>query len=129
MTETVVTQGSSATLNLLVTVAADGEPQDLTGVQVYLTVKRHYADETALLLKRTLDAGGEVGEIEIVEPQETTGNTGRATISILPADTADLSPGRYVCDVWVVLPNDEVRPVVALHPFVITPRVTIVPTE
>jgi hypothetical protein len=75
-------------------------PQTLTGAKIWATI-RHSGTSALLFKRRNTAAGGGDSEIEIVSPQ--SGDTlGHFRLKFVPANTADLAPGRYyVIDVFV----------------------------
>lgn len=119
-----ITQGNHRTLKLrVVDSATPPARQDLTGFKIYCTIKERYEDVVSLIYKRNVAAGGSALEIDLVLPQ--TGLTkGRANIYLLPADTACLKLGSYVCDVMI---EDlaGVRTTVVSVIIDIKPRVTV----
>jgi hypothetical protein len=121
-------QGETKTFLLLVKVLATKVPQNLDLVKIYFTVKERVDDIAPFILKRTVDAGGAVGEIVIATPQATAANTGRATITLTSDDTKLFRPGvAYWFDVWVVLPTGEERPVIRRRQIAVDTRITIIP--
>jgi len=120
-----ITQGENKTLKIIVKDVAKAL-QDLTGYQIFFTLKKRYDDTTPLILKRSTLAGGGDTQILIVLPQ--TGTTkGLARIFLLPSDSTPLQVGDYVCDCWVVDPGSIRTTIVAEKAFTIGPRVTIIP--
>lgn len=120
-----ITQGASKTQNLFVRQADTGLAQDLTLSTVFFTLKERFEDIEPLIAKVSTDTT----QISITSPQLTSGlpnaNTGRATIFLLPGDTANLVAGAtYWVDVWILLPNGEHRPVICKRPCFIDFRVT-----
>lgn len=83
-----VPRGSNKVIALVV-VDQDGNPVDLTGSTVTLTVRT--ALGTAVALSKTATFSDPV--------------TGRAEVNLVPADTVDLTAGSYTYDVWVVFPT------------------------
>ena len=123
-----IMQGESKTFLLVVRVLATKAPQNLDNVQIFFTVKERPDDVAPIILKRTVDAGGAVGEITIATPQATAANTGRATIYLTPEDTKLLKPDvTYWFDVWVKLPTGEERPVQRRRQIIVDTRITIIP--
>lgn len=120
-----ITKGASKSLRLSVKYAATKVAFPLTGVGIYFTVKARYEDAAVVVQKRTEGAGGAAGEV--IVPAQTGTNIGKATIVLTPADTENLQPGTYVCDVWLKLATGEERPVIEREIFTIYPRVTVVP--
>lgn len=118
-----ITKGDNRTLKLTVVDAA-GARQDLTGFKIYFTLKKRYEDVTPLISKRSAAAGGDASQIDIVVPQ-TGAIKGKANIYLLPADTACLELGTYVCDVVIEDLAGVRTTVVAEREVVIGPRVTV----
>lgn len=86
--------GQSKTLRLQVSDAA-GDPVDLTGARVVLTVK---CDAEAVDPKLVKDSARGASQVEITAPRE-----GLVYIYLDPGDTRGLDPHEYVYDVWVDL--------------------------
>lgn len=72
----------------------NGDPDDLTDAQdILVTVKRQLIDSFPIIIAKSLLTTG----IAI-----TSAVDGLAEISLVPADTVDLSEGRYMYDKWIV---------------------------
>lgn len=98
-------------------------PYDLTGAKVWLTVKDETADpdSEALILKRSLDAGGADTEVNIVDAEN-----GILEVYFVPADTVDLDTGdssAYWFD--VVVENSEGKQIQAVQPSRFTVKYTV----
>ena len=117
-----ITQGNHRTLKLTVFDSV-GAVQDLTGFKIYFTMRQRYEDANALVTKRSVAAGGDALQIDILAPQ--TGSTkGRANIYLLPADTT-WEAGVYVCDVVTEDLAGVRTTVVAEREVTLGPRVTV----
>jgi hypothetical protein len=103
-----VYRGSSATLTLTVG-NEDGTAMDLTGCRVLFTVKKTAEDRSPLIQKTSAVP-------EQVQVAGRAARMGVATIYLTPPDTAHLEPGKYVFDVWVVLPGEGGARLVAIPP-------------
>lgn len=123
-----VVQGSTSLHTL--TVYEDGEPKVLAspqaaGDEVYLTVIDTENSNTAVIELVSTD----LAEIEKAEPQ-TGDDIGKVYIKFAPSDTSSLSISstRYKYDVWVkIAATDQRFQVVALSPFVVVQRATVIP--
>jgi hypothetical protein len=103
----------------------DGALVDLTSAKAYLTAREAIDDADTTILKRTANAGGESGEVDILD--QTT-YKGQYRVNLVPADTEDLPHGAtYVYDSWVVLSTGERLVTIPAAPFVLEPRVTVIP--
>lgn len=123
-TELRIVRGETRTLRLVVT-DEDGEFVDLTGAIVYFRVKTAVSAADPALIEKD---SGTVAEIEILTPQATTGNKGRADIKLVPSDTSALTaPQTYVYDAWVVLASGARHPVVKPSKFYLERAVTELP--
>ena len=91
------TRGDTQTYNLTFK-RADGTPYCLKNWTVFFTMKEDWelADDQAVVQK-----------IVTVFSDTTSGTSGSATVSILPADTADLDPGSYAFDIAVCTNENE----------------------
>lgn len=83
---------------------ADGSAFSLLGHTIHWTLRRREKDDKALLEKSSLDSD----QIEVIAPSAN----GIADLKIVPADTKDLEPGKYVHDVWIQKSTGEMIPVV-----------------
>lgn len=97
-----IIRGSSKAIELAI--RKDGAAFDLTGVALYFTVAEpRYPDAAEApenptpVIEKTSEDGIEV----------TSAPYGLATITILPADTAELVPGDYLYDVWAVVQDAQ----------------------
>lgn len=70
----------------------------LTGATIYFSVKKDTRDRSPLIQKTTAQSS----EIAIIAARE-----GLAEIYLLPADTNRLDVGRYLYDIWVVMPDGK----------------------
>lgn len=113
-----IQQGTSKTL--CVTVLDDaGDPVDLTGGSLYLTVRQNIGDVSPSILKTSADPL----EIEILPQVSPT--IGQAKIYLIPGDTVGLATtDPYVYDIWVELADGTTYPVIAPSTFLIIPSVT-----
>ena len=75
------------TTTIVVTLLADGTPQNITGYSAKFMAKRDYTS-TAAAITKTTPSG-----IELTNP-----TAGELTITLAPADTEDLSPGTHYYD-------------------------------
>ncbi len=82
----------------------DGSAFSLIGHTIHWTLRRREKDDKALLEKSSLDTD----QIEVIAPSAN----GIADLKIIPADTKDLEPGKYVHDVWIEKATGEMIPVV-----------------
>jgi hypothetical protein len=79
MTDISVKRGDNETLDLVVTDTDTGDPLDLTGVSLWLTVKVQVNDPDSLaVIQKTVGSGITI----------TDAAAGEASVSISPADTA-----------------------------------------
>ncbi len=100
-------------------VAKDENDVVLSIDRVWFTVKAKASDTdaNASISKSSHDSGGtpDTSEIEI-----TDGPAGEADIKLVPADSASLSPGYYLYDIWVrLVGTGELVPVVEKDSFYI----------
>lgn len=111
-----VYQGSSVTLTLTVA-NEDGSHFDLTGARVLFTVKASAEAREPLIQKSSTVTAS------------TAARTGLASILLVPADTRALAPGKYVFDVWVILPGDGGARLVVIPPsdFEVVRGITMLP--
>ena len=70
----------------------DGNPIDLSGATIRMTVKKHATDETAVISKTSNNAS----EISITDPAN-----GIAEIYLVPSDTRNLDAGKYIFDIEI----------------------------
>ncbi len=116
-------RGETKTLRVTIT-DEDGELLNLTGSTVYFRLKQKITDaDPAIILKDS----GTPTDIEILLPQTTLTNTGRADIKLVPSDTSGLTPGKYVYDVWIALASGAEHTVVKPSVFFIEQAVTQLP--
>ena len=103
------------TKSLLVTVkTSDGAPANLTGAEMYMTV-RDKIGGTVLITKSTAD------DIDITCPED-----GQATITLTTEDT-DIATGCLTYDIWVSCPQTTPptrHPVVKHAEMVVEPAIT-----
>ena len=117
-------RGQSLDLELEMTIdeeQPDGEvkevPLKLTGVSVFLSVKKDICDTRPIIYKTTASAL----EIEVKgDPDD-----GFVLIHFDPTDTKDEEPGEMVFDVWVELASGKRYPVVEVSIFKILKPVTV----
>jgi hypothetical protein len=84
MTEFTMYRGDSATFDVAVVDAA-GAALNLTGTKLWFTVKRWISDlDSHAIVQKTSDSAGQV------TLADQTADPGKATIKVLPADTASL---------------------------------------
>jgi hypothetical protein len=84
MTEFTMYRGDSATFDVAVVDAA-GAALNLTGTKLWFTVKRWISDlDSRAVVQKTSDSPGQV------TLADQTADPGKATIKVLPADTASL---------------------------------------
>lgn len=125
-----VVQGEDETFEIAVTDAND-LAYDLTGAKIYFTVRKTWKSATAIIEKKTLNAGGTDAQILMMTPQ-TGATKGKAQIYIIPADTTvltndEVDEGTYVYDVWIVTAAGKRKVVRSTQTFVVEPRITTVP--
>lgn len=87
-----IIRGSSKDLELVIE-DDEGEPVDLTGGQIYFTVKKHIDEVVPLIQKSSSDAA----QIEFTDPK---GGTSR--IHLFPGDTYQLELREYTFDIWFI---------------------------
>lgn len=92
------------------------EPVDLTGSKVCMTVRKTVGDPERKIAKDSTNAL----DIEILTPA----TDGMVIIHIVPDDTMNLDPGKYVFDVWVVLSSGKRLPVIEVSEFIVKEPVT-----
>lgn len=112
-----IMKGSSHTIDLEVR-GPDGKVLDITSAKLFFSVKAAITD-TAFVIRKTSTSAS---EIEITEPR-----SGKASIYLDPSDTAHLSPGFYVYDVWVVLLSGRRYSVVGPSELEVQASVTAIP--
>lgn len=95
-----------------------GDGVDITGSRVVFTVKCRIEDRENVIQK---DSDNGIAEIELTEPK-----IGKAKIKLNSSDTANLELGKYVFDIWVVLPSGAKHLVVGPGDLVITAGVTVI---
>ena len=110
----VVAQGASKTLALTV-FDSTGNPVDLTGAVIYMTVRDSLEADFVRIRKTSTSPA----EIQIPEPRN-----GSAKIFILPSDTETLDYGDYVYDIWVETGTGDRVPVVPVSIFRVERAVT-----
>lgn len=111
-----IIRGSSRTLALTVT-DGEGDPVNLTGGRIIMTVKCRISDSEVLFQK---DSDEGAAEIEI-----TNASSGEAKIYIQPSDTSGLAAASYVFDVWVLLSSGSRHLVIGPGTFVVKAGVTV----
>lgn len=92
-------------------------PFDLTGCDIFLTVRVNGSAPKILIYKTTADAL----QIAIVTPF----TAGKALIMFTPADTKYLEVDKYQYDVWVKKPSGELFPVVEVSDFIVLQPITV----
>ena len=118
-----VYQGQSKTFLLLADqpdpeTAGAWKPLDLTGAELYLTV-RATLDSTEITFQKTSHSSS---QIEISSPRD-----GLARVFLTPGDTVNLSPKRtYVYDMWAVIGGKR-HPIVEPSVFKVKQAVTRLP--
>jgi len=90
-------RGTSKTFDLTVT-DDSGQPVDLTGATLYLTIKERMDDQLPLVQKKSSDAL----QIDIYDPR-----AGKARIYLEPGDTQNLALKPRFFDVWAILLKPE----------------------
>lgn len=113
-----VVRGTSRTLVLTVQ-DSHGDVVDLTSARVVFSVKCKTSDTTPIIQKDS-DVG--VGEAEITDPTQ-----GEAKIYLQPTDTQNMTPGKYIFDVWVILTGGSRHLVVGPGSFNVKAGVTVIP--
>lgn len=108
-------QGISRTLELTV-VDSEGDPVDLTGARIIMTVKDDITDEFPLIQK---DTSVGIAEIEIINA-----TAGTARIYLTYNDTQQ-DVGLYVFDVWTQLASGKRYSVIDKSVLEILPSVTM----
>ena len=93
----------------------EGGISDIVFDEIYFTVKRSFSDKMYLFQKKLSDG--------TIEPDESEGYT----FVIQPADTDNLSVGRYVFDIELVL-GDEIKQT-TVGEFILTNEVTFASNE
>lgn len=102
----------------------DGQPVDLTGAALYVTVR-------PVVAGRSISASPAV--IELASPADITiaaqagGTLGQATATFAAAATATRAPGAYVWDAWVVLGSGDRHAVVEPSRLTLIERSTTIP--
>jgi len=89
-------RGEDAVYRITVT-DDDGDTVDLSSAVIYFRVKTALSASTLSISKSSATST----EINVLSPQSTTTNKGRADIYVDQADTSTLSAGTYYYDVWV----------------------------
>lgn len=112
-----VIRGESKTFQITV-VDELGEPVNLTGARLIMTVKKDIREEACLFRK---DSSKGVAQVDIDEPK-----AGKAKIFITPSDTHNQDCGEYLFDVWVVLTSGKQHPVIKTSTFEIVAGVTVI---
>lgn len=107
-----VVVGSSREFDVFVAVSAtDPTGYVLTGAKGFMTAKRRLEDETWVIRKRTLNAGGGNDQFVLLDQSVYPG---RARFYLVPEDTAGLDPKLTLkYDVWFELPDGRRKTVVA----------------
>lgn len=80
----------------------DPPPYPLTGVSIFLSVRREVYDQIPSIFKTSTS-----GQIVVTDIKG-----GVARVFFVPADTHDLDPGYYEFAVWLVLPTGDRVPVI-----------------
>jgi hypothetical protein len=113
-----IVKGTTKTVSLSVVDGA-GAIVDLTGARVILTVKCKITDTNPTLQKDSA--------VVVVPPQAavTEPLAGKAEFYFVPADTANLTDGRYIFDVWVILAGGERYVVAGPGAFIVTSSVLV----
>lgn len=89
MTRLSMTRGDLASF-LVTFTDAEGDPLDLTGLDVAFTVKRSTSLDDSAVITKTIGEGIELTETE-----------GQVRVTVQPDDTADLTWRSYVWDIQV----------------------------
>lgn len=93
-------------------------PVDLTGADIYFSVRHRPGDPTLLISKNSEDDT----QITI----ETPAICGICTIHLDPTDTYKLEADHYVFDVWAVLSSGKTYPVIEVSEFIVKEPVTVI---
>lgn len=101
-------QGNDLRINVRF-IDSEGTVVDITGAKIWFGVKSNlnFTDEEALMIKKSLAAGGDVDEIEIKEEGEGEEITKFAQIKIKPEDSTgedngDGIVGKYKFDIRII---------------------------
>lgn len=125
-----VVQGEDETFEITVLNAAS-TAYDLTAVKIYFTVKKDWRDDTAVISKATVNAGGSDSQILVLPQSGAT--KGKAQIYLVPADTDGLTDddvdnaNHWVYDIWLVTVAGKHKAIRRANKFEILPRVTVLP--
>lgn len=123
-----VTQGATRQITVTISSVDTGKPINVDApLQIWATVRAYLEDTAAMLLKRTTNAGGNVGEISPIDPQvdgggNPTSNIGQAIITFGPVDTSQLVYGHpsYWLDVWTVDALGNIQPAAKRRKMIVT---------
>jgi len=121
MSNLTITQGQNKIFALT---AKDEDEVVLNIDRVWFTVKKKPtdSDDDAVIKKSSHTA------LDVATPTEieiTDGTNGEADIKLVPSDTASLSPGYYLYDMWVRLTTTgDLVPVLGGYSFIISSAIT-----
>ena len=114
MSDIYLVRGDTLRLSISSIKTADGEDYVLSDTDViYLDVKKNAADKTAVFSK----------SVTAVKYDEK----GTLPITILPEDTAQLSPSDYFFDVRLVMDEDNIYTIIPMSKLKIVRNVTDIP--
>lgn len=94
-----VFQGKDITWEMPVVNIQDDTAVDITGAAIIFSVKFRVDDTTSLFTRI-------VGTGIVIDPDQVT-NKGKYQLSLVPANTEDLDPKLYQCDVELTLNSRE----------------------
>lgn len=123
-----VVQGEDVTIEGTVTL--NNSPCSLSGAQIFFTAKKSWRDVDPLILKRTVNAGGTVGEVALLPQLGVT--LGKFRIFLTPTDTdgltsVEIDGATWDWDCWLVTVDGRRETLVQCQHLVLFPRVTVVP--
>lgn len=122
LNEIAIIRGASKTFQLIVR-NENSEPVDLTGAEVYFTVKKMVSDQNPLIFKKSDDPL----EAEVLDQvANNAADKGKANIYLVPDDTANVAVGKYVYDCWVKLASGKQYPVIRETTFEVKWNVSVI---
>jgi len=86
---------------LLVTVKQDGVKKDMTGADIFFTVRLRVTDPDPAVL--SIDSISQPAQAFVLLPQSDTDKLGKLQINILDTDTVAVTAGEYFYDIWIKL--------------------------
>ena len=97
MTDIEIYRGDNKTWEITVK-DVSGEVVDITGAEIIMSVKKNVSDVSYLIQRKNLAAGGDSGQIEIIDAENGVFN-----LHLVPENTNNLRPSKYTYDIQATI--------------------------